>query len=590
MFGSMGHLHTLRKLCFAALPLLISAQMHCQGDAPSLQVEFGAGGLQKLSYAGTTLADLSAHPEDKFYIGHMKATDPSGKVLQGGQYGWGEVNEGRHWDASTHTWTYRYSWGSIALQYAQNGPALNMLVTVTNKPNSGIVFQGASIFPAVLHFPSLPLGFGQPNYPQVVSNTTGPSITLADWGRGEVAAVAPEAGKPLYTGFWPAQSGGGVAYAPEISGTSPDGLAPFMPHLDRPVRPGQTDRYTVSLRFSPSGVSAAHLAPDAYASWASTYPATLSWTDRRPIGTAYLASSPPGGGDASVPGGFPQNPRRYFNAAEVDTRTPAGLAAFQQRMLKQAANIVANAHRMDAQGVITWDIEGEQYPQATSYVCSPDQIASVSPEMESVVSSAGSPFHGQKLDDAYFATIRKAGLRVGVCLRPQHFVLQPDHRAQQEFLPLEAIPAELIRKARYAHDRWGATLFYVDSTVDKAGGTLPASIFRQVQAALPDSLFIPEETTPLYYAYTAAFKSFLDLGATGTDPAILQSYPHAFSAVLINDADAGKLAAATPHLTSQVRQGDILMAHVGYWQENDPVIVTIYRDAGRKAASGKGQK
>jgi hypothetical protein len=206
--------------------------------------------------------------------------------------------------------------------------------------------------------------------------------------------------------------------------------------------------------------------------------------------------------------------------------------------------------------------------------------------MDAPVTIPGSSFNGQRLADAYFSIIKNAGLRVGVCVRPQHFNLNPDGSANQAYLPPQAIAAELIRKSKYAHDRWGATIFYVDSTVDQNGGVLPAAIFQQVEAALPDSLFIPEETTPLHYAYTAPFKSFIDLSAVGTDPSTLFFYPHAFSAILVNDADAGRLAAAVPQLTAQVRQGDILMAHVDYWQANNPVIVSIYQAAGVTQPTG----
>ncbi len=544
-----------------------------------LQVSFGENGLQTLRYDGTTLANLGANPGDAFYIGHMKATDLGGRTLSGGQYGWGETNSGKHWNASTQTWNYTFSWGAIAVQYLQNGANLDVLTTVTNNRDSGIIFDGAAVFPLVLRFPQLPNGFVSPSYPQLAFNTTGPSVTTADWGDGEVVAVAPDARKPLYTGFWPAQGSGGVAYNPQISGTTPDGLATFQPHNDRPVYPGQTDRYTVSLRFAPRGTPTYPLAADAYANWASVYPSTLDWTDRRAIGTVYLASSPQGG-DPSHSGGFPTNPRRYFNSSAVDVTTAAGLAAFQQQVLKQAASVVANAEHLNAQGVITWDIEGEQYPQATSYVCEPDEIAQVAPEMEKTVSIPGSPYNGKKLDDAYFSILKSAGLRVGVCVRPQHFTLNADGTASQAYLAPQAILAELTRKARYAHDRWGATLFYVDSTVDNIGSVLPAAIFAQLHTALPDSLFIPEETDPLHYAYTAPFKSFIDLGAVGTEAGVLSYYPHAFSAVLVNDADPGKLAAAQTQLVKQVGQGDILMAHVDYWQANNPTVMAIYQAAG----------
>lgn len=586
-YGRQERSATGRKLMAPvfACAFLLSALVSCTGRALStspasspLQITFGSNGLETLAYNGVRLADLDAHPADKFYIGHMKATDLAGKPLSGGQYGWGEANNGRHWDLATQTWTYTFSWGTIRVQYAQSGANLDIRTTVHNDGNSGIIFDGASVFPAVLRMPALPKGFGQPNYPQMAFNTSAPSVTTADWGSGEIVAVVPDANGPLYSGFWPVQGGSGVPYAPEISGTTPDGLATFQPHLDRPVRPGKTDTYVVSLRFAPSGTPTAKLAADAYSSWAARYPFALDWTDHRAIGTMYLASSPQGSSDIHRAGGFPTNPRRYFNTDSVDATTPSGLSAFQERILKQARTAVENAKQMHAQGVITWDIEGEQFPQATSYVCSPDEIAQVAPEMESLVTTPG-PFKGRKLDDAYFATLKEAGLRVGVCLRPQHFTLRSDGTAEQVYLKGDAIVAELLRKARYAHDRWGATLFYVDSTVDPDGGVLPAAYFEKLHAALPDVLFIPEETTPLDYAYSAPFKSFLDLDALGTDPTVRIYYPHAFSAILVNDADPGKLAAAKSHLIDQVRQGDILMGHVGYWQANDPEIVSIYQAA-----------
>ena len=119
------------------------------------------------------------------------------------------------------------------------------------------------------------------------------------------------------------------------------------------------------------------------------WPAQLRWSDRRVIGTVYLASSAQG--DEHRATGYDNNPRRYFNdgnANDFDVRTPEGLARFQRRVLQQAATVVTNLRRLKAQGVITWDMEGEQFPMNTSYVCSPDQIATVAPEMESVVTDA----------------------------------------------------------------------------------------------------------------------------------------------------------------------------------------------------------
>ena len=100
---------------------------------------------------------------------------------------------------------------------------------------------------------------------------------------------------------------------------------------------------------------------------------------------------------------------------------------------------------------------------------------------------------------------------------------------------------------------------------------------------MPDSLLIPEESTPKFYAYTAPFKTFLFHGDLGTDVSVYGFYPHAFSVNLVNDVDPGKLAAAQTQLTAAVRQGDILMVHADYWQANNPTVVQIYADAGVSA-------
>ncbi len=555
--------------------LIVGCKSRAQTD---LQITYGSGGIQTLSYKGQVLENMGAHPEDAFHIWHMKATDLQGNLLNTPQTGWGENNLGKTWDAGSHTWTYRFNWGTIQVQFVQVGNSLNMNVTETNLANSGIVLDGATIYPFVLHFPQMPLNFTNASYNQWSYNTNAPSALAADYSSGEVVAVVPDAAKPLFSGFL---SQNNNAYVPIISSTSPDALAAFQPHNDRPIQPGQTDTFTVSLRFTASGTAAASVAADALQSWTSTWPPLLNWTDRRIIGTAYLASSPQG--NKSVPGGFPNNPRRYFNdgnATDFDIRTAAGLAQFQSKMLQQAANIVTNLGRLNAQGMITWDLEGEQYPMDTSYLCSPDMIGTIAPEMESVISNSSSAYHGAKLVDAYFAIVHSAGYRVGLCIRPQHFAINADGTAQQTTLSNAQVPAELLRKAKYAHDRWGVTLFYVDSSVDAFGGALDATIFQQLAAALPDSLFIPEETTPKHYLYTAPFQTFIFHGDLGTSTSIYPIYPKAFSANLINDVDPGTLAAHRADLTASVKRGDILMVHADYWQANNDTVVQMYNDAG----------
>ena len=104
-----------------------------------------------------------------------------------------------------------------------------MNVVEKNNTNSGIFFNGAAIFPFVLHFPRLPNGFTDPSYQQLAFNTTAASVTVADYAQGEVVAVVPDASKPLYSGFQP--TGGTLAYYPIISSTSIEGMATFFPAM-----------------------------------------------------------------------------------------------------------------------------------------------------------------------------------------------------------------------------------------------------------------------------------------------------------------------------------------------------------------------
>lgn len=559
----------------ACLAILFSSSpAHAQ---QGLQVAFGARGLEKLSWHGQTLEDLQRWPDDAFHIGHMKAFDPSGRPLNSGQYGWGENHDSRTWDAARKTWTYHFSWGSIRVAYRQQGDSLSVIVTESNRFGSNIVFDGAEIYPLVLHLPRVPAGFGEPGDSRFIANIDQPSVLAADFGAGEAVLSSTDDAKPLYTGFQ--AMGKDFTYAAVCSGTAPDG---FTSHgQGRLLRPGESETFSMSLRFADAGTPLSEAAPDAYRAFAQRWPETLHWTDRRIIGTVFLASSAQG--DKTHPAGFPNNPRRYFTDPTVDVKTPEGLKQFQARILKQGADLVENLKRLNAQGAITWDVEGEEFPQDTSYACSPDQIATLSPEMESRITEEASPYDGMKLDDAYFKMILDAGFRVGVCVRPQHFTIAPDGTARQVTLPDDQVARELIRKMKYAHDRWDATIFYLDSTVEGDGSTLPASILEQAAVSLPDSLLIPEESSPRMYRATAPFRTFLFHGDLGTPADIRALYPHAFSANLINDVDPTKLKEHRLALTDSVRHGDVLMDLAGYWQANDPIVVEIYRGAATSA-------
>ena len=556
------------------LPETLSAK----GTSTSLglRVAYGIHGLEKLTWRGTVFADVNKYPNDAMHIWHMAAVGSNGKPRTGPKDGWGENNEGKSWDEASKTWTYRFVWGRIRVQYHQSGDELNVKVTEENDPDSGISFEGASVYPLVLHLA------GAQRAAPLADNLTTPGITVLPFTAGTVTVTTPAERNQLYSGC--EQSSADASHATcsiVVSSVIPDSMNNaqrlFLEGRRPPVLPGQSNTFQLSLHFFPPDTPLSEEVKAAARSWSTRWPATLTWTDRRPIGTVYLASSPQQGMPRLA-----SDPRRYFvtdKIPDIDIQTPAGLKLFQLRMLDAAKAVAAHLTRLEAQGAIVWDIEGEEYPQLASYVCSPDQIGNVAPEMESKIDDRSSRYFGLKLSDAYFKVIRDAGFRVGVCIRPQQFSVGPDHTARQESLPPDQVTSQLVRKMRYAHQRWGATLFYLDSTVDADGRTLDPSIIEKAASAMPDSLIIPEESSLRMYRATAPFGTFLFHGDIGTSDLIRSILPYAFSVNMINDADPARLEAHREKLQKSVRDGDILMVHADDWPPANDFVKQLYQAA-----------
>src|SRR6202012_4607549 len=135
---------------------------------------------------------------------------------------------------------------------------LDIEVTETNRAGSGVILNGASIYALGLHFPTLPLGFTNPDNPHLCDGVSGPSVLVADYASGVVALTTQDSRKPIYTGFLPDSKL--QSYSVVISSTPPDGLATFQPHHERPVRPGETDQFKVNLKFAAANTAVEALA------------------------------------------------------------------------------------------------------------------------------------------------------------------------------------------------------------------------------------------------------------------------------------------------------------------------------------------
>ena len=128
--------------------------------------------------------------------------------------------------------------------------------------------------------------------------------------------------------------------------------------------------------------------------------------------------------------------------------------------------------------------------------------------------------------DEYFEKFRAAGLKVGVCVRPQQIAMvdgRPTHwNAENEHA------AQILReRIAYAKQRWGCTLFYVDSTAT-AFTWLDPDVFKAVADAYPDVLLMPENESMRYFAYSAPFNSYAHHKITSTPVGARLVYPKAY--------------------------------------------------------------
>ena len=201
--------------------------------------------------------------------------------------------------------------------------------------------------------------------------------------------------------------------------------------------------------------------------------------------------------------------------------TPNGKMRFQQGVLKWADNAVKVHLQAGAQGMVTWDIEGQEYPSATFYG-EPHLVGKLAPEMEEEVQVEAMEDGQAKtvkmpLVDAYFRKFRDAGLRTGVCLRPQELKFNPNGHPYQAATSGDEAYQDIKEDLEYAKKRWGCTLFYLDSTVDhKAKSPLEPELFERLQQEHPDVLLMPENQALRYYTCSAPLDSMVHHGVTRT--------------------------------------------------------------------------
>ena len=260
---------------------------------------------------------------------------------------------------------------------------------------------------------------------------------------------------------------------------------------------------------------------------------------------------------------------------------PDALETFREAVIASTERYADRLVKMGYQGVVVWNISGEQY-QSAKYYGEPRLVEYIAPEMDHAA-------------DDYFRILREHGLRVGVTIRPvAHWPTDKDgnrvswenieklqktnHNASGAYKdgfetyldPRECYSglARLHHKIQYAKQRWGATLFYIDypaiwrpKTPDNwAHPEISPAVFRKLKELHPDVLLIPEDNILASWSAAAPYSKVPKHGRVTPDP-VRQTYPEAFS--VLSMPGSWKTIEKTGHADRYkrgLRMGDIPMS------------------------------
>ena len=273
---------------------------------------------------------------------------------------------------------------------------------------------------------------------------------------------------------------------------------------------------------------------------------------------------------------------------------------FAAAMLKRTTKEIHILTSMNAQGVILWDIEGEQ--TGLTYVGDPRVLPFFAPEMDAVA-------------DRIFAAYRAAGLKVGITIRAHAFaygtnlpatgtngnsffltsapfghlcyyytngwVQEPYTFAMDQANSKSNAYWDLTNKIAYAYNRWGCTLFYIDSYAAlDTWGTVSTTVMSSIAAMYPNVLLSPEcafqgDRATNMYATCAPYIEAKWQTDYLPPAGALAIYPKATGLLYLN----GNYTNITA-IEASIRAGNIML--VQSWYSNAPA--TVASRAYQKAA------
>jgi hypothetical protein len=418
-------------------------------------------------------------------------------------------------DPSAGTIATTYDWGTmnLKLQPVENGLRFDFCITNTSNETISRLHVNLGSIPG---FDEKTKGFF------IANGFSSPLLATATDANGTVVLTAAKNSKPMEISFRNGKDNKTKEFQLEtrivLGG---DAVAIDNVQLSRPLAAGATDSFSVDLLMGAAGTEPSALAKDLIDSYRQANPAQLKWEDRRPVLRLFFG------------GGLPKDQATANIKDPGSIKMPEPDQKFREHVLKRFAATVETVKAANAQGVILWDLEGETYPHATTYIGDPQLIRVLNPQMDLVI------------DDA-MKIFKDAGIPTGITLRPSQVVYDAEKNSAKHkhegYDPFEQLDA----KVAYAKKRWGCTIFYVDTNFfwrpygpEKKweSAKLAPEMWKKLLAKYPDTLFIPEFASIADYPYVAGYGE-ADMGDYGTSSLIRSIWPDAFRVIVIEDADA----------------------------------------------------
>jgi hypothetical protein len=569
--------------------------------SPGVMFTMGNGGLSSLTYNGQ---NFLFGPQAAPSFANVYQTDP-----QGNMRGAGSVPSRTVTDPVANTVTQTFGWGTAVTQYQAAGNKLLITVTLNNTLANPITRYW--MFPLALQLPATPLNFSG----NTAFSLDAPASVFFDYGSGTIDLADEDIINPMAMSFWQGTNPAGPVWLLSLYVDPNSNLNPNWPGIVRPVAPGGSDTITLSVRFGGAGQTEPQLAGDLFARYATTFPRLLpAAAARKPIARLTFTGR--------FRPTLPNNPRGWFNDPTVDVTTPAGIAAFQQRLLQAGDAAVAEMTRVGAMGGIIWDLEGQQFDQA--FLGDPVQAETISPELVGVL-------------DQFIAKFTNAGFQIGFDIEPQvlsfttgtvnvsgnqvtltggaqfspvwvgqhaggeitignntYFIASVQSptsltifgnagtqtNAPYTYVLESNVPnpeAVMASKVAYTRNRWGATLFYVDKDLTYGGTFItPSQVFEDIMLQYPGTLFFPEWAGVRHFAYTYPF---LDTFNGVFEPSARALYVYPQAAGLVRVPDDQNIQAAVPQLIQSVSNGNILLFDGWFQHSGNDTVIQIYQQA-----------